>query len=77
MHQGTTGMHKNSGLVALALLSPAIVLFFVLTIYPLVRVAALSLFATDYGFEDATYVGLDNYVDLIGHRFFRTAAWNT
>ena len=39
--------------------------------------AALSLFATDYGFEDATYVGLDNYVDLIGHRFFRTAAWNT
>ena len=70
-------MHKNSGLVALALLSPAIVLFFVLTIYPLVRVAALSLFATDYGFEDATYVGLDNYVDLIGHRFFRTAAWNT
>jgi multiple sugar transport system permease protein len=71
------GMHKNSGLVALALLSPAIVLFFVLTIYPLVRVAALSLFATDYGFEDATYVGLENYVDLIGHRFFRTAAWNT
>lgn len=70
-------MHKNSGLVALALLSPAIVLFFVLTIYPLVRVAALSLFATDYGFEDATYVGLENYVDLIGHRFFRTAAWNT
>jgi multiple sugar transport system permease protein len=71
------GMHKNSGLIALALLSPAIVLFFVLTIYPLVRVAALSLFATDYGFEDATYVGLENYVDLIGHRFFRTAAWNT
>lgn len=70
-------MHKNSGLVALALLSPAIVLFFVLTIYPLVRVAALSMFATDYGFEDATYVGLENYVDLIGHRFFRTAAWNT
>jgi multiple sugar transport system permease protein len=71
------GMHKNSGLVALALLSPAIILFFILTIYPLARVAALSLFATDYGFEGATYVGLENYKDLIGHRFFRTAAWNT
>jgi multiple sugar transport system permease protein len=35
------------------------------------------LFATDYGFEGATYVGFENYTDLIGHRFFQTAAWNT
>ena len=70
-------MQKNSGMIALALLSPAILLFFALTIYPLLRVAALSLFATDYGFEGAIYVGAENYSDFIWHRFFRTAAWNT
>lgn len=70
-------MHRKSGLLALALLSPAIVLFLALTIYPLARVLALSLFATDYGFEGATYVGTENYSDLFNHRFFRTAAWNT
>ena len=70
-------MQKNSGLIAIALLSPAILLFTALTIYPLVRVFLLSLFATDYGFEGASYVGLDNYTDLLSHRFFRTAAWNT
>lgn len=70
-------MHRKSGLLALALLSPAIVLFLALTIYPLARVLALSLFATDYGFDGATYVGAENYVDLVHHRFFRTAAWNT
>lgn len=70
-------MNRNSGLLAIALLSPAILLFLALTIYPLGRVFALSLFATDYGFEGATYVGFENYYDLIAHRFFRTAAWNT
>ena len=70
-------MQKNSGRLAIALLTPAILLFLALTIYPLVRVFALSLFATDYGFDGATYVGSENYSDLIEHRFFRTAAWNT
>lgn len=70
-------MNRNSGILAIALLSPAIILFLALTIYPLARVFALSLFATDYGFEGALYVGFENYADLIAHRFFRTAAWNT
>ena len=70
-------MHRNSTLLALALLSPSVVLFLALTIYPLARVLALSLFATEYGFEDARFVGIENYVDLFQHRFFRTAAWNT
>jgi len=70
-------LNRNSGILAIALLSPAIILFLVLTIYPLARVFALSLFSTDYGFEGATYVGIENYSDLIAQRFFRTAAWNT
>jgi len=70
-------MQRNRGILAIALLSPAIFLFLALTIYPLIRVLALSFFATDYGFEDATFVGTENYSDLLAHRFFRTAAWNT
>ncbi len=70
-------MHRNSGKVAIALLTPAIVIFLALTIYPLVRVFALSLFATDYGIEGAQFVGFENYTNLVAHRFFRTAAWNT
>jgi multiple sugar transport system permease protein len=70
-------MQKNSGWIAFALLSPAIIIFLTLTIYPLLRVLALSFFATDYGFEGASYVGTENYSNLIDHRFFRIAAWNT
>ena len=70
-------MQRNSGMIILALLSPAILLFVALTIYPLLRVLALSLFATDYGFEGAEYVGAENYSDLLNHRFFKIAAWNT
>ena len=63
--------------VAFLLLAPATLLFVVLTIYPLGRVLLLSLFKTEYGFEDATFVGLDNYAVLAGDSFFRIATWNT
>ena len=59
------------------LLTPSVVLFVILTIYPLGRTIALSLFQTDYGFEGASFVGLENYVDLLTQRFFRNATWNT
>ena len=58
-------------------MAPSIVIFTALTIYPLVRVFALSLFATEYGFDGARFVGTENYSALVEHRFFRTAAWNT
>ena len=64
-------------LLILLMLSPAAALFLVLTAYPLLRVFALSLFLTDYGFEDATFVGFANYAELLGDRFFRTATRNT
>ena len=62
---------------ALILLLPALVLFAILTLYPLGRGLALSLFITDYGFEGARFVGLDNFVDLLSDRFFLGAVWNT
>ena len=59
------------------LLLPAFLLLALLTLYPLGRGLALSFFATEYGFDDAVYVGVENYTDLFADRFFRQAAWNT
>ena len=62
---------------AFLLLAPACALFAVLTIYPLGRVLVLSFFESEYGFEDARFVGLDNYAALAGDSFFLQATWNT
>lgn len=56
---------------------PAALALAVLTIYPLGRGLALSFFATEYGFEGARFVGLENYTDLLGDRFFLRATTNT
>lgn len=68
---------QQSRLTALLLVTPALVLFALLTIYPLGRVLLLSLFNTDYGFEGAEFVGVENYSYLADDRFFGIAAWNT
>lgn len=68
---------RSGRLTALFFLAPALILLGLLTVYPLVRVVLLSAFYTDYGFADADFVGLDNYGDLLGDRFFRIATWNT
>ena len=59
------------------LLAPALTLFALLTLYPLARVLLLSFTATDHGFADARFVGMDNFVELWDGRGFRRAAWNT
>jgi multiple sugar transport system permease protein len=64
-------------LLLLLLLAPALALFALLTVYPLVRLLLLSFAATDHGFADATWVGLDNYAELAAGRGFRRALVNT
>lgn len=59
------------------LLSPALVLLALLTFYPLGRTLGLSFFATDYGFAGAKFIGFENYLDLMGDRFFVQAVRNT
>lgn len=59
------------------LLAPAVLLLGGLTLYPLGRTLALSAFNTDYGFDGAIFIGLDNYRELLGNRFFRLAVLNT
>ncbi|MCW2305847.1 carbohydrate ABC transporter permease [Rhodobium gokarnense] len=68
---------KTGRLVPLLFLAPALFLFGLLTIYPLVRVLLLSFFYTEYGFAGASFVGLENYAALLGDSFFRIATWNT
>ncbi|MCC7281007.1 MAG: sugar ABC transporter permease [Acetobacteraceae bacterium] len=61
----------------LLLLAPALILFGLLTLYPLARLLLLSFTDSDYGFAGARFVGIDNYVELLGARAFRRATWNT
>lgn len=68
---------QGSRYTSLLLLAPAVVLFALLTIYPLGRGLLLSFFVTDYGFEGAVFVGTENFADLLGDSFFRRATWNT
>lgn len=70
-------MSASPRLLPWLLLAPALLLFGMLTLYPLGRTLALAFFATDYGFADATFVGLDNFRELWESRFFRQAVVNT
>ena len=70
-------MTASRRLLPWLLLTPALLIFAGLTLYPLGRTLALSLFATDYGFENAKFVGLENFRELLDSRFFRQAVTNT
>lgn len=61
----------------LLLLTPALLLFALLTLYPLARLLLLSFTDSDYGFAGARFVGLANYEELLSGSGFRRAAWNT
>lgn len=62
---------------ALLLSAPALVLLLLFVIGPTLAVFGLSL--TDYGLGDdgLSFVGLDNYRDLVGDAGFRGSFWNT
>jgi multiple sugar transport system permease protein len=61
----------------LTLTAPALALFALLAIYPLGRNLLLSFFDTDYDLRGATFVGWQNYADLLGDYFFNRALTNT
>lgn len=63
--------------LAALLIAPCLAVLVPLVLYPLGRMLALSLFRAEYGFEDAVFVGLDNYAALARDAFFRRAGWNT
>ncbi|MFC7376470.1 carbohydrate ABC transporter permease [Brachybacterium sp. GCM10030268] len=54
---------------------PAFVVYAAFSLYPLVRAAQFSLYEWP-GFGPSTFVGLQNYTDLIGDEAFRAAIGN-
>lgn len=71
-------MKKNKPMMV-CFLTPAILLFLVIFLYPIVRTIMMSFFKID-GVTDSMsmwhFTGVDNYVKLLQTTLFRTAMWN-
>jgi multiple sugar transport system permease protein len=72
--KSTVGAH-HAGLSTVILLAPACLLFALFVIYPILASVRLSLHEWD-GVGAMTYVGLDNYRELLADPVFRTAFAN-
>lgn len=67
---------RNEILVAMVLIAPFVAVYGWLFLYPTVQMVRLSLTnAPLIGAGD--WIGIDNYIRLIGDRIFKTAVWNT
>jgi multiple sugar transport system permease protein len=66
----------SEALVAYSLVSPAAFLMIVLLAYPFVLAVYISLTDRVLG-EPGRFVGLDNFVKLVGDSLFRQTVWNS
>ena len=62
---------------ALALLGPSIALFATFAFYPLVKTFYLGFFRSDPFGLSSSYVGFDQYVDVLGSGQFHRSLWTT
>lgn len=71
-------MKKNKGMIAV-FLTPAVLFFFVIFVYPILRTILMSFFDIE-GVTDAmglwTFTGIENYKTLLSTSLFRTAMLN-
>lgn len=67
---------RNEIMVAMVLIAPFVVVYGWLFIYPTIQMVRLS-FTNAPLIGEGAWIGLDNYVRLIGDRVFKTAVWNT
>lgn len=71
-------MKKNKPMIVI-FLTPAVILFLGIFLYPIVRTVIMSFFKIE-GITDSvglwTFVGIDNYVKLINTSLFRTSCFN-
>ncbi len=80
--QGLVGrlaaMYRDGRLTAMAVfLPPALVLFTLFVIWPILNSATYSLYKwSGYG-PLTNYIGLDNFSRLVGHRIFHQSIWNS
>ena len=83
-------MHKNEHRIlsgaaqtkrfGMAMITPTVIVLLILTAYPLIFTFYYSF--TDYNLlkvlkNPAKFIGLKNYVKLLGNEYFRKAIWNT
>lgn len=67
---------RNEIMVAMVLIAPFVLVYGWLFIYPTIQMVRLS-FTNAPLIGEGAWIGLDNYVRLIGDRVFKTAVWNT
>ena len=71
-------MKRNKGMI-IAFMTPAVVMFVLVFLYPIVRTVLMSFFKIE-GITDAmskwTFTGIDNYVKLANTTLFRMSMWN-
>ena len=66
---------KQRTLMPWFFLMPGILLFAVYVLWPIMSSISISLYQWD-GLSPATYVGLENYIELMDDEEFYTALWN-
>ena len=66
--------HKMT-ITPLLFLTPGILFFAIYVISPIIQSFNISLYEWD-GLGKATYIGVDNYVELVGDRNFEISLWN-
>ncbi len=60
------------------LLLPGLLTFAVFTIYPIIKLFVMSFFEWDFGsIFNQRFIGLENYVEVLGDKYFRMAFVNT
>ena len=67
---------KNN-LVAWGLMAPALIIMLIFTVYPVFRSFYLSLSKFSLGMKSPEFIGLENYIDLVGNKVFWKVMKNT
>ncbi len=61
-----------------ALILPGLLFFVVFTIYPIIKLFIMSFYQWDFGsLLDQNFIGLQNYIDVIGDKYFHVSLVNT
>ena len=71
-------MKRNKGMI-IAFLTPAVLLFSVIFLYPIIRTIIMSFFKIEGITDPVTkwkFTGLSNFIKLANTTLFRTSMWN-
>ena len=70
-------LQKRYGLIGLALIAPTVLILSAVIVYPLISAIYLSFFSIYTPTLKGAFVGIDNYVELLGSSYFWFALWTT